>query len=273
MDYDREMLRKVQLVQAEILEKFADFCEEKDLSYQLFGGTLLGAIRHKGFIPWDDDIDIAMARDDYEKLLKLWDNKQNKKYFLQNQYTDPEYHRLFSRLRKNGTLFKQDKYKHLDIHHGIFIDIFPLDDYAPETFSDCIRTKKIKVLSYFNKGRSEPIQGGSSFKRIFWELIYLSNKLMNKRKFHELEKKIISQQNSDAPYLTHFTNGARGGTYLRFKMKKEDFYDMTMTQFEGREYPIPKNYNKYLTNIYGDYMKLPPEEERTPHHGVIEVEL
>src|SRR5699024_6110897 len=147
--------RKAQMIQLEILKEFDRFCKEHNIKYQLYAGTLLGAIRHKGFIPWDDDIDIAMTRDQYERFLEKYIN--NERYFLQNFQTDYNYFRQFSRLRKNNTVFRQEQYSNLDIHHGIFIDIFPLDNVEETYDKEKYRLSTNSVLRKINIIRNKNV--------------------------------------------------------------------------------------------------------------------
>lgn len=124
--------KELQLIEIELLRVFIESCQKLSLKYYVIGGTLLGTVRHNGFIPWDDDVDVAMCRDDYEKWLKeapkLIDSD---KYFIQNNHSDRYFPANFTKLRKNESTFIELPVKKLDIHHGIFIDIFPLD-YYPE---------------------------------------------------------------------------------------------------------------------------------------------
>lgn len=125
-------LKKLQKVQLVILMEFDRICKEHNLNYQLFSGTLLGAVRHKAFVPWDDDIDVAMLRKDYNKFLKICKRKLDPQYFLQTHKTDKGYIHSFARIRKNNTLLLQKYWLEIDMHHGIFIDVFPLDKILPD---------------------------------------------------------------------------------------------------------------------------------------------
>lgn len=119
-------LRKLQLSELDILKKFHEVCEKHNLTYYLTGGTLLGAVRHKGFIPWDDDIDVVMPYDDYKKLCKLPSEVFGEEFFLQNADTDVQYPLLFSKLRKNNTHAEEIDFKNLSLHKGHFIDVFSM---------------------------------------------------------------------------------------------------------------------------------------------------
>ena len=120
-------LRKLQLTQLEILKVFDRICKEKDLQYSLYAGTLLGAVRHKGFIPWDDDIDVCMSREHYDRFLQIWDEVHPDGYILQNKEIEPAFTQSFSKIRKDHTTFLQDQKEAGKYHTGIFLDVFPID--------------------------------------------------------------------------------------------------------------------------------------------------
>jgi len=127
LSISKSELKKIQNTLLEILIEVDRICRKNDIKYFLFAGTLLGAVRHKGFIPWDDDIDIAMPREDYEKFLQIVQKEPYSNYFLQNVITEIEAPFLFSKFRKDDTLLLEKAVMNKNIHHGIFIDIFPLD--------------------------------------------------------------------------------------------------------------------------------------------------
>lgn len=277
MDYEIELevLRKVQLIQLEILIELDRVCKINNLSYQLFAGTLLGAIRHKGFIPWDDDIDVAMVRSDYEKFLNICDYYLNPSYFLQNYDTDPKFFRQFSRLRKNNTKYVQQSYKDIDMHHGIFIDIFPLDNVIPNSIMENARYKIIYIFSRLNKIRNKGVSPNSNvFKRVLGKIIQISNIIVPKSTYNRMKTKIMKMfNNKNTGYLNHLTNGTTKIRFERFLMKEKDFNNVINWEFEHKRFPISRNYHNILINMYGDYMKLPSKEQQKPHHGIIEIEI
>ena len=134
-------LKRLQLVELDILKEFIRVCNELNVKYFLDSGTLLGCIRHGGFIPWDDDIDVSMPREDYEIFLKEGQKLLKNKYFLQTYKTDPEYTMGFAKIRNSETTFIESSVKNLKINHGVYIDIFPLDGY----------NDKNKIRNFLNK--------------------------------------------------------------------------------------------------------------------------
>lgn len=269
-----EKLRQAQLVELEILLEFDRICKENDLTYQLFSGTLLGAVRHNGFIPWDDDIDVAMLRKDYNKFLSIYSNATNSKYFLQSYETDPNFFRQFARLRKNFTLYLQESYKDIDMHHGIFIDIFPFDNVKIDSVMEEFRYKLIRIISRINIIRNMGISKKSNFlKRSLGWIIESSNRIIKKSTYDKLETKIMEyNEKTDCIYITHLTESMGSNAHKRCIVKKKDFYNQIEWEFEKHLFPIPRNYDEILTNQYGNYMCLPPADKRVPHHGVIDFE-
>lgn len=149
MIQNKEMnLRKLQLAELEILKDFIRVCNELKLTYFLDSGTLLGCIRHEGFIPWDDDIDVSMPREDYEIFLEKGQALLKREYFLQSYKTEPNYTLNFAKIRNSNTTFIESSVKDLNINHGIFIDIFPIDGYKPDRkIENYINEKKITLYN------------------------------------------------------------------------------------------------------------------------------
>jgi lipopolysaccharide cholinephosphotransferase len=255
-------LRKLQLIQLEMLDVFAALCEKHNLAYFLDGGTCLGAVRHKGFIPWDDDIDIGMPRKDYEKLIRLCKKDQPSGYFLQEARTYKKYFLVFAKLRKDNTL-KIDSDPHPyypEEHRGINIDIFPYDESSPNEMVKKIQNfllEKIRFILHFKRGyRTEKI----SFLHYLIKLALASvlpNKLLH----------------TAARFLMTFKTGKSGlitAWDCTYSYQKQTFpvdviFPLVKLKFEGKQYYVPGNWDAYLRNLYGDYMQLPPENERKTH--------
>src|SRR5690606_2891856 len=140
-------------VQLEILIEFDRICKKNNIKYQLFAGTLLGAVRHKGFIPWDDDIDVCLLRKDYNKFIQACKTDLDSRSFLQTYVTDKNCIIQFAKLRKNNTLFLESGISDCKTHHGIFIDIFPLDNVLPNTFCGKMQQKLLYIIGRINLSR------------------------------------------------------------------------------------------------------------------------
>lgn len=275
-DNSEVTIRDVQKVQLELLNEFDRICKKHNIKYQLFAGTLLGAIRHDGFIPWDDDIDVCMLREEYEKLLEVWTNEKTDKYFLQNYKTDKSSMFHFSKFIKNNTILRTQMYRDVEMNQGIFIDIFPMDNVKPNSITGKIHSFLYKnaflLISTMNKNRAY-IARNAIVKYTRLSLYYIT-KLMPKEKIHQIVDKIICIfDNQETDYVACITNGDKEDIIKKFTVKRNTFFNLTEWNFEGMQFPIPRDYDYVLTKNYGDYMKLPPIEERIPHHGIIEVNL
>lgn len=269
-------ITKIQQEEFSILKEFDRICKKHNIKYHLMGGTLLGSIRHKGFIPWDDDIDVSMLRADYETFLDVCGRELNSGYFLQTNKTDKNYIMQFAKLRKNETIFLEKSMSDLDIHHGVYIDIFPLDNILPDTKKGSFQQKLLYILGRLNLTRSKSICLSADNKpsQIVRLSFYYLMKLIPKVWTDNLLEKVTTMfHNVETEYITHLTNGASKKRYYKYMMKRSDAYNLIDGEFEGEQFPIPVNYHDVLTNLFGDYMQLPPENQREPHHGVIKVSL
>lgn len=145
MQYSPETLKKVHETEVEVLREVIRVCEENDIPYFSVAGTTLGAVRHDGFIPWDDDIDIGMLRDDYERFLRIAPSKLKKGYTLQHFSVEKNAPAHFAKVRKDGTEFVEENMRHIKMHHGIFVDIFP-HDFVPDDEAQMLRHHRRVVM-------------------------------------------------------------------------------------------------------------------------------
>ncbi len=242
-------------IQLELLGEFRRLCEENSIPYILYGGTLLGAVRHRGYIPWDDDIDVALPREEFEKFMSICDQELRKGFFLQTFSSDPEYSNQFAKLRKDGTVFLEEKVADRSMHHGIFIDIIPLD-----RISDC---------SLMNDLLSTHLRAISVAITIIDSL--LRNRKISIIKFsHPLLKtqyKLITlYKNRKTSRIGQLCNGPN-------RWRKRNFHpdvcsDIVFMDFEGDLFPVPKDYHAILTKMYGRYTELPKPNNRITSHEI-----
>jgi len=261
-----KQLRRVQLFELEILRDVTRICEDNKLQYFLSGGTLLGAVRHKGFIPWDDDIDISMPRKDYEKFIQICKTQMESKYFLQCNETDPTYWLPFIKVRKNGTVFEEESIISIDAHKGFFVDIFPLDNANKETsflqrIQGSISKNIAKIVNHKRGIVFLPKKPGWKLKRILSLMMPFSINFLTK-----LQQKIMGwNKNDKAPYFTSI-----GSRYdlIKQTIPKNKFLPNTYVEFEGRFFRAPNDWDYVLKRIYGAYMSIPLKENRQNHKPV-----
>ena len=238
----QEILEKLWEHELIILNEIDRICKKNDITYFIMWGTLIGAVRHKGFIPWDDDIDISMPMKDYKKFLKVAPKELTEGFFLQTSKTDKFHPTYFAKVRLNNTAFYSKEDKNLKKHHGIFVDIIPLYSYnnPPSIFS---KTKRMigERLTLAVAGKRENTSVGNRFMKMLpdWILYRLRDI------FRDIHGKLFYSW----------------GYYF----EKEDFLPAVDIEFCGKNYPAPNKYDKVLRNIYGDYMQLPPEEKQVAH--------
>lgn len=257
--------KKVQECSLELLKEFIKVCEKLNLTYYLIAGTLLGAVRHKGFIPWDDDIDVGMPRKDYEIFLSKAQDMLPKNYFLQTFKTDPEWPANFAKIRNNNTTFIETSVKNRKINHGIYIDIFPLDFY-PKTQKEI--NKFNRKNKYYRMAISKSFyieKDKRSWKMFIVRLLTLFMPI--KTALKKREKLITS--NKDDNYLVNYS-GAWGEREITPSIWYGEGVDL---EFEGLKIKVPSDYKAWLTQVYGDYMQLPPIEKRVTHHFTEVIDL
>lgn len=267
-------LKKLQGVQLEIVKEFDKICRENNLKYHIFSGTMIGAVRHKGFIPWDDDLDVSMLRDDYEKFLQIASDKLSNKYFLQNYKTDKNFVHSFTRLQKNETILMQGAWQHINMSHKIFIDIFPMDYVEPSTikgklqFKLLFAFKKIKANRRTNYARFE-LNNSIRIKK----LVQLFTKMLPMSFYNDIETKIAKMlYKNKTDMVTLLTDGEKEIYYDC--MTPVEFFSMNKRfEFEGISLLGPEEYDSILTRQYGDYMSLPKKEDRVPHHNIIKLKF
>lgn len=256
-NYDEETLNKLHSVELEILDKFVNICEKNKLNYFLTGGTMLGAIRHKGFIPWDDDIDIGMPREDYDKFISIAPKELGDDYYLDCFEYNKNYYLPFAKIKKNNTIF--DEFPHMNNHKGIFIDIIPFENVSEIDFSLRLRAIIVKnimeTMYYKNKIYK--------LKNTRKPIVVLLLSLFTKKRLMQIEKYFLTKdKNNNSKYLN-----ALGGTYhyLKETNLRENLLPTKKVLFEGKKYNGMHKPDIYLSKIFGDYMKLPPIEKRVNH--------
>jgi LPS biosynthesis protein len=251
-------LRKVQLG---ILDYMDDLCNKFGLKYWLDYGTLIGAVRHKGFIPWDDDIDIAMYREDYDKLIEICRTMQHDRYSLSCVETDSECMYPFGKMiDMNTELFELgDK----GIRTGVYIDIFPYDGAPMDEMKRQKAFKRLNIYGHLRKYQLPMKDAPLSVKRILVLALRCIIRLLPKQYF---TKKIVQNASFYAEpkseYVCALTDPFSYGNWV---VRKDLFKEQTKLEFEGKLYNAPKVYDEWLRIQYGDYMVIPPKEKQIRH--------
>ena len=257
----------------ELLDWIVNLCEINNLSYFIVGGTLLGAVRHKGFIPWDDDIDISLPRNDYETLIEFISKLNHSEYFLHNSSTDKEFNFLFTQINKNHTYVKANPFFSKHKHHGIRIDIFPLDKSRnPNSISSKINSFMIRqilmgILTYRSHNYLRTYLYSRYSKELFKgtiKLILLIITSIVPRKAILMFANALCRrlEKTNEEFLINYT-----GPYSHFEETNlySDYFPPIKLEFEGKTYSAPNNFDAILKRLYGEYMVLPELEKRSGH--------
>lgn len=256
---------KLKVIELDMLKIFIGICSKLDIKYYVLGGTMLGAVRHKGFIPWDDDIDVGLYRRDYELFCQKAQELLPEGLFLQTGETDPEYIGGFAKIRNSNTTFVESSTKKFRINHGVYLDIFPLD-YYPETKAEQrlfeLKNRIIKMRlrrEYTLDDRAK----GSRAKEFAAAVASAAAMLIypTVESACTAREKLYTSVKSSEMFANY--NGAWG--------KKEIvpafwYGEGRMMPFEDIQVCVPEHCEKWLAQVYGDYMQFPPEEKRVTHH-------
>ncbi len=267
-----EELRNIQKMDFYVLKEIKRVCEKNNIPYFLIGGTLIGAIRHKGFIPWDDDIDIAMLRPDFERFLEVCKTDLGQEFFLQtplNESNCADYG--LARIRLNETKIIIESRKSAKLHEGFYVEVFPYDKLPDNKISQFFYGNWFPVLKRVYAIR----KGYKPHPRTLYARVAVNffNALLKPVSTEKLKKKLDSyhlkyaQKNTKKLFLL---SGAWG--YKRESHPVERFAQFTTAEFEGETFTIPADYDGFLKEQYGNYMELPPPEKRVNHHKIIEMD-
>lgn len=251
-------------IQLGILRKVDELCKAHHLKYFMSDGTLLGAVRHKGYIPWDDDLDIWMPRKDYEKLEQIM-NHEDSCYKVVNHKNTKGYIYAFGKAVDTRTILKENI--EVNCPMGIYVDIFPYDGLPGENKEDYI--KHVRKCLYLEKQRYRGFQSfkgvkgnhttGNTKRFVFWAV----RRLIGGKNFIRMVDRLSQRYPVEG---AKYVGCLVGGYKEKDMMPAEIFSEAVELEFEGEHFRAPKGYDTYLTIEYGDYMTLPPVEQRVTHH-------
>lgn len=271
-EYETKVLEKLHRIELMMLNDFMDLCDRNNIDYFAISGSAIGTLRHKGFIPWDDDIDVAMPREDYDKLMGYIEEEYSDKYIVLNTERYPNYPLMTTRLCLKGTEFKEEALKEIDAPMGIFLDIYAYDKVSDDPKEakkqawDAWFWSKMLIL----RSIPFPMLGFTGIKKkivhlicgivhILMVIFRISKKWIHKKayeattRFNHYEKTLKWNYICDTdPYISTYNVA--------------DIFPLQKLQYEDIMMNFPGNIHANLTNMYGDYMQLPPEEKRKNHY-------
>lgn len=257
-------INELQKIQLSMLKDFDAVCQKHRISYQLFSGTALGAVRHKGFIPWDDDIDVVMLREDYERFFDSASKElDSNKYYVQREFSE-HWPMFFSKLRLNGTTYIEKYHSHdARIHQGIYIDIFPCDNLSDSRLMQnlqYIASKIVIAKSLYARG----YETNSTVKKCFMQFC----RILPTEPF----KHLCIRRNDSSSLKVHTFFGG-GKKFERSIFLREWFEQSVKMRFEDSEFPVSAHYDEMLRVMYGDYMVMPTLEQRVckRHAAIVDI--
>lgn len=257
-------INELQKIQLSMLKDFDAVCQKHRISYQLFSGTALGAVRHKGFIPWDDDIDVVMLREDYERFFDSASKElDSNKYYVQREFSE-HWPMFFSKLRLNGTTYIEKYHSHdARIHQGIYIDIFPCDNLSDSRLMQklqYIASKIVIAKSLYTRG----YETNSTVKKCFMQFC----RILPTEPF----KRLCIRRNDSSSLKVHTFFGS-GKKFERSIYLREWFEQSVKMRFEDSEFPVSAHYDEMLRVMYGDYMIMPTLEQRVckRHAAIVDI--
>lgn len=248
----------------EILDIIDEICSINSIRYSLFYGTLIGAVRHKGFIPWDDDIDIVMPRSDYEAFRKVWMDNPPNGFILQDYNTDSDYTNNFMKIRKDKTTFLQtEKERKKKYHKGVFVDIFPADHLAPSNMGQKVQYIACAINLLYSRGFSSGTGGVIGLiEKVLLHVPKLFHPFIRKKSEGIIK---LWNKNERTQYFCSCTIDS-----CRKYYSNDLFDEMKLVEFNGKMYCSVSDTDAALRVEYDDYMQLPPEEERVwKHHPIL----
>ena len=262
MDYDSNAVKQKCL---EILLEVDRICKENEIQYFIYSGTLLGAVRHDGFIPWDDDIDLVMFRTEYEKFIKICQTKLDSDRFeLQTIYTDPYASNPWIKVHNKNTAFVSGVRRD-GAMEGINIDIFPIDNAPDSDFVRKWRGRIINKLHFIYQYRFQYHSKQASLKMRVFQTIISFIPPWDEMKYKELHEKYIQKYNRKQTKHVVYMSNRNYATKVTDRANLKDTIEMS---FEGHVFPAPAGWREILAGLYGkNYMEYPPVEQRVSQHG------
>ena len=265
-----QQTRECQELSLEMFKFFHEFCKKHSLKHFVAGGCLIGAARDKKFIPWDDDVDVFMPREDYEKLIEIWNKESGSdRYILQVSKKGDLTKNLFATINDSETTFIKTYQDDLDINHGIVLDILPIDGCPVSKFKQLFQGICALVYALYLIGEA-PLNNGKLIEIIGRIMLFLlPSKSLRWKVASWCEKQMKKYPLGSTPFAKELVSGPR---YIFRMLYSEDFREMDYLEFEDTRVPVMNGYDRYLKIAFGDYMTPPPPEGQVCHHELTYVD-
>lgn len=265
-----EELKQIQSKSLDIVKYTAELCKEHDVKFFLYGGSVIGALREHGFVPWDDDMDIKFTPPEYEKFRKVWEEYADKERFtFWEQGKGHNDHTLSASIRDNNTTFITDSTVNYDVNQGLAVDVGVCEACAKTKIGEIVQMVSGAGMGLFKAGRV-PARKGKLVKtaaKIILGVFRTENSQYYMWRFFEKIAKAPNKHYDTAEYVKEL------GMFPKLKFRREWFDDIKWVPFEDTELPVPIGAEEYLQARYGNYMELPPEKDRHPEHRIVFLDL
>lgn len=265
LEYDDETLNHLKKVLLMILNDVKTVCDKHDINYYIYAGSGIGVARHGGFIPWDDDVDVAMFRKDFNRFSKLFNEEFGDKYTLRTPDNTDDYFLCFPKVILNGTTYEEFWSENVSFETGIYLDVFILDNVPSNKIkrmiftNTCYYKRLLKDISFLKKHNS------SKPKQLLMDVLNIILKIF-RWDYLKLKKSCLQSyvkyQDNESEYVSDLDGN---GHFKPHIFLKSDFEPAKITKFEDIEVKVPNNIDVVLTTMYGDYMEMPPKEKRYNH--------
>lgn len=260
LELDDRTLRQVQLIQLEMLIEVDRICKKCGIHYNIIAGTLLGAVRHAGYIPWDDDADVAMLREEYEKFRNVCKQElDSSRFYFQDHRNTRGYRWGYGKIRRKGTLFLREFQEHMPYRQGIFIDVFPLDGVPDSNLLRTIKNFECFCVRKILWSKAGKIADKNWMKRQIYRLL---NHIPERKVFQYYHTMICRANRSRTKMVRILMFPTPNHVYGYCREWYENSADI---EFEGFFFPGIRDYDRYLSFKFGRYLELPPEEQRKIH--------
>ena len=264
-------IQRIQDKMLDILVYFKEFCDQNGLKFTLCGGTCLGAVRHGGFIPWDDDVDVFMLREDYEKLQELWGKyADTSRYSCVRSNETINIHHSATEIKDNNTTFVNRHSVDSDINHGLMIDVIPIDGVPESSLKKFLQMMDSMIYCCFNFQRLPEHKGKLTYYATKIALGVFRTPGIRYKIWKGAERRIAKYGTEQCAEVASFGEGA---TIMRMRFPTEWFREPVEMDFAGHPMPVPSDVDGYLRISFGDYMQLPPEEDRVARHNAVFIDL
>lgn len=260
VEIGKDELRRIQMIQLELLEEADRICRKCNIKYNIIAGTLLGAVRHGGYIPWDDDADIALLRPEYEKFrIAVKTELDTSRFYFQDDRRTKGYRWGYGKLRRKNTVFLREHQEHMPYKQGVFIDVFPLDNVPDHYILRSLHNFECFCVRKLLWSKAGQRADRNLLKRQWFRLLAKIPEDKIRKYYYGMVKRAGKKKTRMVRILTFPTPNSEYGYYRCWYENSED------TVFEGKVFQGIKDYDSYLSFKFGNYMELPPEDNRKAH--------